>query len=364
MNRQYDQIFGGVEYMSTSLANNMSTRGNTCHLLSLDMDGADIEYDLDPSIAWHKVSMVTAQNKAGWKERLGRLQRIRRILKDKKIDIGIGFQDGAFLTLALAALGTGIPIIAAERNSPTRFDYTSEGKKRNLRYRSFQLAKYITVQCASYVDLYPSYLRPHIKIIPNPVPPTKNQAAPEGKKNDRKILLSVGRLSYQKNYMILLQAFADIAKSFPLWDMVIVGEGDHRKRMEEFIKQHNLETRITLTGYTKDTQSYYNSAHLFCLPSLWEGFPNALAEAMAHGLPSVGFVDCAGVSDLIESQKTGLLAEGNGNPESLSHALSELMDNDNARLIMGKAAKERTKEFTPEQVYDKWEQLFINATQG
>lgn len=365
MNRQFHGIFGGVEHMCTALVNEMSSRGYKCHLLSLDMKDAEIDYELNSDITWHKVSSVDAQKKANVKERFARLKKIRAILKEKNIDIAIGFQDGAFLILALAALGTGIPIIAAERNSPTRFNFTSNGKYKNLRYNSFRLSECITVQCPSYVDFYPLYLRSKIKVIPNPVFPADNFADPRGIKGERKTLLSVGRLSYQKNYMVLFEAFSLIAAKHPKWDLTIVGEGDHRDRLEKFIQEKNLQGRISLVGYSKNTEDYYRQAHLFCLPSLWEGFPNALAEAMAHSLPSIGFEACAGVFDLIEHGETGLLAQGGGDdPQALAEAMVTLMCDDDARVLMGANAKEKTKEFTPAHVYDKWEELFLNMAKG
>lgn len=364
MNRQYHGIFGGVEHMSTALVNEMSARGHKCHLLSLDTESAEIEYDLAANITWHKVSTVDAQHKADRKERFTRLKKIRAILKEHKIDVATGFQDGAFLTLALAALGTGVPVIAAERNSPSRFDFTSDGKYKHLRYNSFRLAKNITIQCPSYVDLYPKYLRKKIEVIPNPVFPPPNTAHPKGKEGENKTLLSVGRLSYQKNYLVMLKAFSLIADKHPEWDLVIVGEGDHRDRLEEFIAENDLNERVNLIGYSKKTQDYYTNAQLFCLSSLWEGFPNALAEAMAHGLPSIGFQNCAGVSDLIEPDKTGLLAKGNDNSDDLAKVMDTMMSNDVKRAVMGQNAKEKIKEFTPAHVYDKWEQLFTNIAKG
>lgn len=361
MNRQYHGIFGGVEHMSTSLINEMSARGHNGHLLSLDMEGAKIEYNLAPNITWHKVSTINAQKKAAKKEQFNRLKKIRCILKKHKIDVAIGFQDGAFLTLALAALGTNIPVIAAERNSPSRFDFTSEGKYRHLRFNSFRLAKKVTVQCPSYVDLYPEYLRNKIEVIPNPVFPALHAAKPGGREGERKTLLSVGRLSYQKNYRVLLEAFTLIADKQPEWDLTIVGEGDHRDRLEAFIEKNGLKNRVNLVGYSRNTEKYYQKAHLFCLPSLWEGFPNALAEAMSHGLPSVGFEECAGVSDLIEPEKTGLLAKGQNNAQTLMESIDALMANNNRRALMGQNAKEKIKEFTPKLVYDKWEQLFTDV---
>lgn len=164
--------------------------------------------------------------------------------------------------------------------------------------------------------------------------------------------------------MVMLEAFSLIANKHPNWDLTIVGEGDHRERLEKFINDKNLKERIHLVGYSKNTENYYTKAQLFCLPSLWEGFPNALAEAMAHGLPSIGFERCAGVSDLIEHKVTGLLAKGDKSTKELSDVMSTLMSDNALRTTMGNAAKEKTKEFTPVHVYDTWEKLFLNIAKG
>jgi len=100
---------------------------------------------------------------------------------------------------------------------------------------------------------------------------------------------------------------------------------------------------------------------LFCLPSLWEGFPNALAEALAYGLPAVGFSDCAGVRDLIVSGKNGLLAEGNGDSETLAKALEMLMVSTETRRVMSEAAIESVKTYSPEKIFSQWEQLLSSA---
>ena len=89
MNRQYHQIFGGVEYMSASLVNEMTKRGYRCHLLSLDQEGAQIEYDIEPSIKWHKVSNISSKQKASWKERFQRFKKIRDIIKNETSQLNI-----------------------------------------------------------------------------------------------------------------------------------------------------------------------------------------------------------------------------------------------------------------------------------
>ena len=120
MNRKYDQTVGGVERISISIANEMALRGHECHIASLDLPDAQMYYDLNPCVTWHKISKQSATQKAGWSERLSRFIKLRRIIQKNKVNVAIGFQDGAYLSIATSAFGTGVPVIAAERNAPSR----------------------------------------------------------------------------------------------------------------------------------------------------------------------------------------------------------------------------------------------------
>jgi glycosyltransferase involved in cell wall biosynthesis len=267
----------------------------------------------------------------------------------------IAFQDGTFLATATAALGLGIPVVAAERNAPQRFDHLRAGKRRGLIFHTFRLADCITVQLDDYVEGYPLYLRSRIVSIPNPVRPAAALAGPEGMPGCTRYLLSVGRLSYQKNQSALIEAFALIVGQAPTWRLILVGAGEDEVKLKRLVSEKGLADRADFTGAVKDVERYYLDSHLFCLPSRWEGFPNALAEAMAHGLPAVGYSGCAGVGQLIANGQTGLLAEGNGSPESLAAALLPLMNDDAMRRRMGAAAAMAMSEYAPGVVFDRWE---------
>lgn len=359
MNRKYDNVFGGVEYMSTSLANEMARRGHKCHLLSLDSQNASMHYDLDSTIQWHKISDFPTEKKASWKERLSRLKQIRQIVKNEKVDILIGFQDGCYLSLMVATLGLGVPVIAAERNSPSRFDYIKAGKFKFIQFNAFRMADTITVQCPSYVKKYPSYLEKKMRVIPNPIKPVGTSKAE--KKN---IVLSVGRLAFQKNMDVLVKAFARLAPDFPDWKLVIVGDGEDMAKLKNLVADLKTTERVELSGYAKNPAKYYEEASIFCLPSRWEGFPNALAEAMSYALPCVGFEKCCGVSDLIDDMKTGVLASGIDDDGALAEALKTLMSNSDIRKELGEASRNKSGEYTPNKVYDMWEQLFLTMTRS
>lgn len=358
--RKYDGIAGGVERMSIGLMNEMVRRGHSVALTSLDPSDATTFYPLDPAVEWTRIDIGEPSRRATPKEILARLAAMRGVIRRFRPDVIIGFQQGAFVTMAVAALGTGVPVIAAERNAPHRFDHLKDGHGRGFQFQSFRLARFVTVQFDSYRDHYPGFIRDRIVSIPNPVEAVHALADPASSPGERKTLLCVARLSYQKNQTVLIGAFGRLADAFPDWDLVLVGDGEDRAALEA-LAAAAPPGRIRLEGAQADVGRYYRGAQLFCLPARWEGFPNVLAEAMAHGLPAVGFAACAGVNALIEPDRTGLLAEPMGDEAALAEALQSLMADPEGRAAMGAAAHASISPYAPEAVFDRWEALFAEA---
>jgi glycosyltransferase involved in cell wall biosynthesis len=120
---------------------------------------------------------------------------------------------------------------------------------------------------------------------------------------------------------------------------------------------------VLLPGVSSSVEKWYVSSHLFCLPSQWEGFPNALAEALAHGLPGVGFAGCAGVRDLIVHGINGYLADSNGDVVTLAKALEVLMSNPCLRASMSPKAIESVGPFEAHRIFSQWEKLLSEVAQ-
>lgn len=349
---------GGVERMACTMLEAMRQRGHEMSLLTWDSSSADAFYDIHPSIKWYQLGIGDPKVKASFMTRLKRALKMRAYLKEAKPDVILAFQEGTFISTRLYSIGMSVPVIAAERNAPSRFEHLSASKYEAIIYQCFRFASAITIQVEAYKEKYPVYLHDKIISISNPVNKAQKYAMPAGEGKEVKILLSIGRLSYQKNYDVLIKAFSEIADRFPNWRLVIVGEGEDRKKLEKIISDNGLGERIFLPGKKNNVDEYYVSSHFFCLPSRWEGFPNALAEAMAHGLPAVGFEGCSGVADLIDDGNTGLLANGNGEIKALKLKLEEMMENEQKRSVMGEQACEAIAVYEPSLIFDQWEQLF------
>ena len=115
--------------------------------------------------------------------------------------------------------------------------------------------------------------------------------------------------------------------------------------------------RILLPGAMRDIDADYAAAQLFALPSRYESFGLATAEAMSHGLPVIGFADCAGTNELIVAGQNGLLIAGADRVGALAGALASLMHSPEERARLGAGARSSLQHVSIDQVADRWEAL-------
>lgn len=166
---------------------------------------------------------------------------------------------------------------------------------------------------------------------------------------------AVGRLDKQKGFATLIEAMARLKKT----DLrcVILGEGPERARLEALIRKHEVETRVWLYGERPDIVTWLSAFDIGCLPSLWEGLPNTLLEAMALGLPVVASaVD--GVPEVVENGKTGVLVPPAA-PAALAKALKDLAADPARRAALGAAAHAAVMEkFTVRRMMDEYQAAY------
>ena len=354
--RSIDKMAGGVERQIVALANGLASRRHQVGLFTSDQDSAESFYKMDSKVCWYRLGMGNPTKKAPWLLRLRRMVKVRNIAREFRPDIVAAFQPGTFIGLRFYTLGMGLPMVASLRNAPSLFDFTSSGRSRKRTYQLLRMADKITVQFPCYRDELPAVLHNRTTVIPNAIYPAQERAYPDQPHNGKLTLLAVGRLSFQKNYHLLIRAFGQLAEKFSNWTLAIAGEGDERKKLEQLAGE-----RVQLLGNIDGVEKLYTRAHLFCQPSLWEGFPNALSEALSHGLPAVGFGVCSGVNELIAHGQNGLLAK-NGNTEeenieSLKTSLENLMASPELRKSMGARAVESMRPYSPERCFDQWERV-------
>jgi len=336
------------------LADALLARGFIVHLVTWDEPGAELFYPLSPDVKWHRLGF-----RVGAADKLRRAWAAAKVLRENGARVLVGFVVSGDRTVFAAAKLAATKLVAAERNAPDMYRLRGGPLDRWLSLACLHLADRIAVQFPTFIRDYPSTLRRRIEVIPNPVPAPCDHARPEQPDAaGRFTLLAVSRLDrVQKRLHKLVDAFAIVADRHPNWDLLVVGDGPDDVALRRLVADHGISRRVRLEKSIQDVSSIYARCHLFAIPSRWEGFSNALAEALAHGLPAIGFREAPGVSELIADGQSGWLADGLDNEAKLAEALDEAMGNDAERARRAANAARSMTLYAPDVQFDRWADL-------
>lgn len=188
--------------------------------------------------------------------------------------------------------------------------------------------------------------------MPNPLHVTPSKVSPLVDK----VVVSLGRLSFEKGYDMLLESWSLVTTRHPDWTLRVYGTGPEADELTRQVRDLGLTT-VEFAGSTSDVEDALTNASIFALPSRQEGFPMSILESMAFGLPTVAF-DCApGVHELLTDESDGLVVRV-GNTVDFAEALHRLIDEPNLRVKFAEAARSSVQRFSAEVVLDRWERLF------
>ena len=196
------------------------------------------------------------------------------------------------------------------------------------------------------------HLRSKIIVIPN------MNSFPADKLSDlsSKKVIAVGRLDAQKSFDRLIQIWSQIYYNHNDWQLNIYGKGPDKVKLINLIKDLGLESSICINAPVKDIKSKFLESSIFCFTSTYEGWGLALTEAMSCGLPVISYDIPCGPKDIISDNDNGFLVT-NGDIERFAKALSQLMENKELRISMGRKAKESIKKYEIKTIMRKWNEV-------
>jgi glycosyltransferase involved in cell wall biosynthesis len=220
----------------------------------------------------------------------------------------------------------------------------------------------------TYSLSFPDYIRQSIRAFPNPAFPKNLVSYPRSLNNSKKVILIINGFKANKNFITLLKAFKRLYSKFPNWEIKAVGKlpdesQPYIQEIMKFIEVNDIRDKVVISGPTSDIFSEYAQADIHIIPSLSEGCPTVVLEAMSMGVPSIGYEDCPGTNALIQHEINGLLSSSDDRVTGLELVLNQLMSSFDLRERLGKQAFEDSKRFEPHNIYDQWEQLFLEASE-
>jgi glycosyltransferase involved in cell wall biosynthesis len=202
--------------------------------------------------------------------------------------------------------------------------------------------------------------------IPNGIPVRTGNPEPVrrelGIRNDDVVILCVGNLLERKGHIVILDALRMLDQEgcdVP-WKLIIAGRGEQHDRLRGFSHEHGLDDRVHLVGHRDDIPSLQSAAHIFSMPSLWEGLPLAVLEAMFAGNAIVASAT-SGIPEAIDDGENGILVPP-GQPRALAVALRGLLESENHRRRLGEAARKKAEaEHTIGRMTDRYEVVYWRA---
>jgi glycosyltransferase involved in cell wall biosynthesis len=353
---------GGAERVLTTLANTWAAASWQVTLLSFDDGTMPPSYELDARVNHIALDIAgqSASKFAAVAENLYRVHRLRQAIRASRPDVVLSFMDRTNVLTILSTRGLGVRVVVSERSDPLMNNPGPIWS--SLRRVAYPFADALVVQSQGAFDYFSPRVQSLSLIIPNPVLAPAARGGTAFGHSDRPLMLAMGRMVAAKGFDLLLRAFAQVKHAHPEWGLVILGDGLLFDEIERLRNVLGLADRVLLPGRVRNTQAYLNDADLFVMSSRYEGFPNALCEAMATGVASIS-TDCpSGPREIIRNGVDGLLVAPE-NVGALAAAMDHLMGSEPERKRLAMRASEVTTRFALPRVARMWEEtLNGNAT--
>ncbi|MGM9475671.1 glycosyltransferase family 4 protein [Pedobacter sp. GSP4] len=350
---------GGAERVISNLANHFSNKD--CSVTMICLNTAQVKYHIN-----EQVKIVNLLDRKDNQNFLNRIRygfltfyRLLVLLKKEKPNCTICFMTSANIWAGLSCMILGLPYLVSER---TALNTTLDQYNKLLQWFVFHIYRKSKAIVLPAFGMFSGFKRikqfeklHNFKTIYNPihqfVKPNLNAV------NNKPFILSVGRLSHEKGFDLLIDAYQRLALSDV--DLLISGEGQERENLEKQIAELNLTDKVKLIGFKSNLQDYYAQADVFVLSSRNEGYPNVLVEAMGMGCACVA-MDCEfGPSEIIDHGVNGFLIKNN-DIQSLSDAIGKLLSNSKLRDRFSAKAKLINETNSIEKISANWEELILS----
>lgn len=346
-------VGGGAERILSYIANFWTKKGYQITIISFDHPKQEPFYELEPSIRLVRLNLGPETRffqkiTTSWQQ----ITEVRRQLKIQKPEVVVAFLDTAIFVALIATRFLPVKVVVSERNNPYR--NSTNPLRQRINNQLYFLADRIILQTRQIADTFPDSLQSKIQVIPNPVLPPSVQIKDYEEQQAFKTMVAIGRLAHQKGFDLLIHAFASLASKYSDWRLHIVGTGKELPTLQQLCVDLSVKERVVFLGQVKDIDSILYNSSFFVLSSRFEGFPNALCEAMAVGLPVIATRCPFGPEEIIQQEYDGILVPTEDS-QQLSNAMHTLITDQTKYTILGTHAKEVVQRFSIDRVMQQWE---------
>ena len=339
---------GGAERVVSNLSNYFA---NTNEVIIISTSNSDSEYELNEKIKYIKLDNKK-KSKLFFLKNVKRIFKLRKILKIQKPDIVVSMLPNPTYRLMVAKVFLNVKTIISVRNDPNK-EYNNFFKKILTKFL-YSKANGFIFQTPDAQKWFPDKIQQKSTVIPNPI--NEKFIGEPFKGTREKTIVTVGRLTEQKNHQLLIDAFSEVSKKHDDYTLKIYGEGNLKDKLTAQIDSLNLTDKVKLMGQTDNVKEAIYKAGMFVLSSDYEGMPNALMEAMALGIPSIS-TDCpiGGPKFLIKNNENGILFPVK-DKNSLVKAINTLIEDREFAKKIGQEANKICDSLNPQKINKTWEE--------
>ena len=354
---------GGAEKILYHTIRGIDDNKYTVLLCTLKKKGV-ISKELEKhGVSVHCLKLSEKEGLAGWFSSIMVLFRLFLYLREQRPTIIHSFLFRANILTRIAGCLTGVPVII----SSTRVMGGEKGYYHLIeRVTSFMVDRYIAVsgsvkryiiQKSKVHDGKVSIIYNGVKVKNNSTSSMQNMKMYFGIEDEDNIIITVGRLHKQKGYSYLFHAISMVEKEMPRLKLLIIGEGEDENNLKDLAESLDLNNKIIFAGLRYDVEKILPMTKIFILPSLWEGMPNVLLEAMAAGKPVIA-TEVGGVPEVVLHGKTGILVPPEDS-DAIANAMRYLLQDELKAKKMGEAGRLRVEEhFTIAGMLERTEDLY------
>jgi glycosyltransferase involved in cell wall biosynthesis len=362
--------WGGAERVATTMANAWAREGREVWLVATYLGCKVVDYSLHRgvSVVFLSERMRVRPSLRGFAA-VRKAFALRSLIRSIAPDAVVSFLTNVNVLAILALTGLGLPLIVSERTDPAG-DVDLHWLFRLARGLSYRHADALVVQTSAaakrWAERLPGVQR--IEIIHNPLPRELDVAGLKAQQEaGGGLVIAMGRLGREKGFATLLSAFATAFGDDPTWKLDIWGRGPLLAALTRRLAELRLERRAHLRGATTQPWTVLATAQIFVLSSEYEGFPNAMLEAMAVGLPCIAF-DCpSGPQELADGGAAAIMVPA-GDAQALARTLRKVASDRELRRTLGlRAAAYVRREYSEVKVMADWDRLlgeFLPADRG
>jgi glycosyltransferase involved in cell wall biosynthesis len=357
----HDLGLGGTQRLVAGLAGHLSSEGHETYVVTFDRADSSGFFEMDPAVKIRNLELAADSRGAldALSKNLVRIRRLRSELKKLQPALILSFLTTVNATVLLASLGLRVPVAVSEETEPSTAPLPRPW--RWLRWLTYRLATRIVVHARGSAGYFGGSASGRVCVIPNPIEPCDTRASElDSPQIPDPTIFAMGRLSPEKGFDVLIEAFSRLADRCPAWQLVILGEGNQRAALEEMVAARGLSERVHLPGAVRTPGSFLRQGCFFVSSSRYEGFAIAIGEAMACGLPVIATDAPHGPRDLVRDGIDGLLVPVD-DPEAMADSMLRLIEEPALRDALARAAPEVVERFSAARVWGAWRDLLGKA---